>query len=169
MLFSFLLVAVVISMQFLHPWMRLTRLPLTIYELNQQIRVAGNPVNEIAGLGISPNYFSLAFYTLPALFTGLFRPLPWEHFTLWSIFVKLENLLLLYFTTITIFNWRQIRLNSTIKSLLFFVIVLSVFITLTTPNYGTLFRYRSIYIPFFLLLISIIPFRLYFRKKPISD
>jgi len=162
--FTFLISGTVLLLKYLHPWMRLERLPLTIFEINSQIASNSNQDNLISGLNILPTYFSLLIHIPSALFTGLFRPMPFESMTLWSIYIKFENLLILLFTVLTLWNYKKIQLTTQLKGMIIFIFVLAIFISLTTPNFGTLSRYRSIYMPFYIILISIIPYRIYFQK-----
>lgn len=162
--FILLTLGTVVLLKYLHPWMRLERLPLTIFEINTQISSNSNDDNLVSGLNLLPTYLSLFFHTPVALFTGLFRPLPFESMTFWSIYFKFENLLILLFTVLTFWNYKKMELTSWIKGMIFFIFILAIFISLTTPNFGTLIRYRSVYMPFYIILISIIPYRIYFQK-----
>lgn len=93
-----------------------------------------------------------------ALFSGLFRPLPWEAGTALKFFMSVENILLLILSVAALSNIPKV-LRSPNRLLLFsvalYVVILCVFLALSTPNFGTLARYRVGFLPFFFLLIAI--------------
>lgn len=93
-----------------------------------------------------------------ALFSGLYRPLPWEAGTILKFFLSLENIVLLALSAAALGNATKL-LRSPNRLLLFsatlYVVVLCVFLALSTPNFGTLARYRVGFMPFFFLLISL--------------
>jgi hypothetical protein len=88
----------------------------------------------------------------------LFRPFPWEAGNIFQIMVSIENMIMLVFFFMALVQLK--RMNTSpwrllIFSLIVYVVLACVFITLSTPNFGTLSRYRAGYIPFFALLILI--------------
>ncbi len=93
-----------------------------------------------------------------ALFSGLFRPFPWEAGTALKLLISIENMLLMVLSVTALVNVTKV-LRSPNRLLLFsaalYVVVLCVFLALSTPNFGTLARYRVGFLPFFILLISI--------------
>jgi hypothetical protein len=93
-----------------------------------------------------------------AIVSGIFRPFPWEAHTMFQWVIAIENLilLLLFITSaknITLLVKSRQRLL--LCSILLYVGVLCVFLALSTPNFGTLSRYRISFLPFLVLLISI--------------
>jgi hypothetical protein len=91
-----------------------------------------------------------------AFFSGLFRPVIWESGNVLQLLVSLENLLLLALTAMALYNFWDI-VRSPYRMLIFCTLVyvgaLCIFITLSTPNFGTLARYRVGYLPFFIFLV----------------
>ncbi len=93
-----------------------------------------------------------------ALFSGLFRPQPWEALSLLKVFGSIENFTLLILSVTALVNVKgmlRARQRVLLFSLIVYISVLSVFLALSTPNLGTLSRYRVGFLPFFFLLISI--------------
>jgi hypothetical protein len=91
-----------------------------------------------------------------SLISGLFRPFIWEARNWLQLLVSLENLLLLILTALGFYRFRLLsHFNSRILllSVLMYICALCIFITLSTPNFGTLSRYRVSYVPFFLYLL----------------
>jgi hypothetical protein len=95
-----------------------------------------------------------------ALISGLFRPFIWEAHNLFQGVVALENTVLLAAFATCIFSVKPV-LTSPHRMLFFacavYVVALSVFITLSTPNFGTLSRYRLGYLPYFIFMLLCSP------------
>lgn len=92
-----------------------------------------------------------------AFFSGLFRPLIWESTNALQFVASLENLVLLIFAITALPSLLKLRGNKDIiliLTTLVFCFVLCVFLTLSTPNFGTLIRYRVGFLPFFVFLIT---------------
>jgi len=93
-----------------------------------------------------------------ALFSGLFRPFITEMSTALQSFIALENLILLTFTASALTRVKKL-VNSQHRVLLFAIvmysILLCIFLALSTPNFGTLSRYRVGFLPYFVFLLTI--------------
>ena len=93
-----------------------------------------------------------------AIFSGLYRPFITETTTVLQLSSSIENLLLLLLTGAAL-----LRIKRTAKgkhrllvfSLVIYIVILCVFLALSTPNFGTLSRYRVGFLPFFVLLLTI--------------
>lgn len=93
-----------------------------------------------------------------ALFSGLFRPLPWEAGTMLQFFISIENFVLLILSATSLINVMKLVKSPNrllLSSTILYVAMLCVFLALSTPNFGTLARYRVAFIPFFFLLICL--------------
>jgi len=93
-----------------------------------------------------------------ALFSGLFRPLPWEARTAFQWVIAIENLVLIILFCASLPNiskFMRSHQRLLIWSTVVYVGMLCVFLALSTPNFGTLSRYRVSFLPFFFLLITI--------------
>lgn len=90
-----------------------------------------------------------------ALFSGLFRPLLLEVNGALPILVAIENSCILIATLAAL--WRsggRLRLKDPwVIGAIIFVIALASLISFSTPNFGTLSRYKVAYWPFFVLMI----------------
>lgn len=91
-----------------------------------------------------------------ALFSGLFRPLFWEASVLIQVLPGIENtILLLLFLTGT-FRFKKYFTSPhrlLILTLIAYVVLLCVLLTISAPNFGTLSRYRTGYLSFFVFII----------------
>lgn len=115
-----------------------------------------DPEDVISFNGLQPDFFNLLMHSPKAVFSGLYRPFLWEAGNLLQLVIALENFLLL---AMSMFAIRYI--NPVFKSphrllvlmVLFYTIILCAFLTLSTPNFGTLSRYRVAFLPFFVLVL----------------
>ncbi len=164
-IYAILIVVGIVGMKYLHPYMSLDRLPLTIFENHQTIAAKSSEQNLIQFSTLEPTYTSIVQNFPMAILSGLFRPLLWEHGEWISLGIRLENLTLIFLAIVSLFHIRLEHFNTLIISSFILILVLSGFLTLTTPNFGTLSRYKSIFLPHFVLLISILPFRKIVARK----
>jgi hypothetical protein len=92
-----------------------------------------------------------------ALISGLYRPFPWEAGTIFQGIIALENIILIVLSLSVWWQKRQ-RISSAdqlvLMSIVLYIILLCIFLALSTPNFGTLSRYRVGFLPFFVFLIS---------------
>jgi hypothetical protein len=108
--------------------------------------------------GLQATASSMVMNAPRALVAGLFRPFPWEASNVLQAVLAWENVGLLILAAFALTNLRK-GLTSPhrmlLVSILLYTVLLCVFLALSTPNYGTLARYRVGFLPFFVLLISI--------------
>lgn len=92
-----------------------------------------------------------------AVVFGLFRPMPFEAGNIFQLLVGLENavVLILFIVAMWKVRWNSIFQSRYLLATVLFVFFLAVFLTFSTPNFGTLSRYKVAYWPFFVLLILI--------------
>lgn len=125
---------------------------------------------------LQPEAISLVKYLPKAVLNGLFAPLPVLQGTnVLHLLAGLENLFLLIFTGWALVNWAKNRFHlkqpDILVICLFYIFTLAWLITIASPNFGSLIRYRVAYMPFFLFLILLAlenklnPIFSQFRKK----
>jgi hypothetical protein len=122
---------------------------------------------------LEPTPQSLLQNAPEALGSAIYRPFFWETTDPAYVLISVENLLLLVLTVLALiglFERKYLRLDLFLLGLLLYVVVLGVMMGLTTPNFGTLSRYRIAFLPFlvFLLLQSGILFRILARAVGFS-
>lgn len=90
-----------------------------------------------------------------ALVSGMFRPLPWETHGFIAALASAENLIFLVLTAYSAYLLvqRKVKLSRGGGLILVYSILLCVFLALSTPNFGTLSRYRIGFLPFMVLLV----------------
>ena len=92
-----------------------------------------------------------------ALISGLFRPFLWEADNGLKVLVSLENLLILVLCIASVVRIRgifQTQYTLVTLSAMVYVVLLCIFLALSTPNLGSLARYKVGFLPFLIFLIS---------------
>jgi hypothetical protein len=139
-----------------HPNLKIERIPGIIYDTHQLSLAKSDSDNVTHYTNLKPTWGSLLAHAPLAFISGLFAPLVPRLSNPFQVVAVFENLVLLVFTVFAFPGIRQIpRMPNRlwVLAILIYVVVLSVFIALSTPNVGTLVRYRVGYLPFFVLLI----------------
>lgn len=132
-----------------HPNFYLSRIVAVIVDNHDAIVMkTGGPV--IQFFDLRPTISSVVVNSPLALFSGLFRPIGWEGGSFISLGVGLENLVLLLLTGMALWNCKGS--DSKFHSILFiswilYVLVLATLLALSTPNFGTLTRFKVAYLP----------------------
>jgi hypothetical protein len=104
---------------------------------------------------LQPTPASVLRHSPKALLTGFFRPWVWEAHTLFQVAVAIENLLLAALMLTSLRHLRALPRSPhrlLVLSIVVYTVLLCVFLTLSTPNFGTLSRYRVGFLPFLVLL-----------------
>ena len=112
------------------------------------------------GIGeVNPSLGSVALKSPLVIFTCLYRPFLWESKSIMILLTSLESMLLLYFT---LYLFKKTKLTGFFKAIflnpyLLFCFVLSMIFALiigfTTFNFGTMVRYKIIFLPFFYFML----------------
>jgi hypothetical protein len=129
---------------------------LDVIRLNHQAFVAiSRPENVIHFLRDIKGWDDVIINAPWALFSGLFRPLPFEPTSITGHVSSIENIVLLLLSI-----GRLARVNTSngvertlLFSLFIYTCLLCIFLALSTPNFGTLSRYRIGFLPFFVMTI----------------
>jgi hypothetical protein len=155
----------------LHYALRLDVLPAYIAEINEEMMTASGP-GAAAFFDLSPNYQSLVLNFPKAVATSLFRPLPWEAHAPLALLASIENMLLMLFSlllaclgvyNITNTNAQPLPTSKRKKGIntwlltgcaLTFVVIMGWLLALSSPNFGTMLRYRIGYLPFYVYLVA---------------
>ena len=116
-----------------------------------------------------PNIPSMLAKAPIAIISGLFRPFLWESNNPVMIFSSIENTVIIAFTIMTIIKLKLFNFITLLKKnpiLIYsfsFALCFAFSVGLSTPNFGSLVRYRIPAIPFF--LCSLILLRYYYDEK----
>jgi len=107
---------------------------------------------------LQESWISLFLNSPWALVSGLFRPFIWEAGNSFQLLASLENLLLLTLTLTalpSLFTLHKTTDRILIFSAIMYCIILCTFLTISTPNFGTLIRYRVGFLPFIVFLVTV--------------
>lgn len=137
-----------------HPNFYISRfLQVLVTNHDDFIRIS-DPDGVIHFYTLSTDWSSILLNTPLALLSGIFRPFVWETNGLLSLLASLENLfVLVLFVTALPQVWKQ-KNEMLLLSVLVYTGMLCVFLALSTPNLGTLSRYRIGFLPYLIFLIT---------------
>jgi hypothetical protein len=147
-LLTFLLLCIGVS--FTHPNFRFENFLFVIVD-----NYNSYPEHDIVYYNLSADWTSIFVNSPWALYSGLFRPMIFEPLSSTGYLAAFENLLLL---VLVVWKLRSVRMpifanRIVVLTAIVYVVVLCVFLALSTPNLGTLSRYRVGFLSFFVLLI----------------
>ncbi|WP_146900701.1 hypothetical protein [Adhaeribacter aerolatus] len=128
-------------------------------------RSAGKPFVSFPDL--QPNLRSIISHSPAAVFHVITRPFIWEGHSFFYLLAGLENLfilLLLFAALFRLFRNGTGWLNLGVVVILIYVVVIAALIGLSTPNIGSLFRYRVAVLPFLVFLLLVVQYKWFGRK-----
>lgn len=151
---------IVLAASTLHPNFYMYRFLEVIVENNNAYTLVSYDAPFVHFNDLQPNWASIFLNSPWAMVSGLFRPFVFEVKTIFQFLISIENLVLLLLTLYnlryvqTIWNSKYILL---VASVVVYILLLAIFLTLSTPNLGTLSRYKVGFLPFLFLLLLIYP------------
>ena len=151
---SFVFMGVAVS--FLHPNFYLHRfLEVLVANHNAFVKLSDDH-NLIHYYQLNASVGSVALNSLWALVSGIFRPVIGEGRSAFGLVASLENLIVLVLFISFLWRLGEKKQPVTILGLaaISYCVVLCVFLALSTPNLGTLSRYRVGFLPFLIFMIS---------------
>lgn len=156
-LWIFIFLAISLSATLIHPNFLPSQFLGVLYNNYRDFISFSNPEDVMLFSSLQETWSSVILLSPWAFFSGIFRPFIWESTNIFQFVASLENLLLLFLTLSTIPSLRFLAKHPhrmLILACLVYCFVLSTFLTLSTPNFGTLIRYRVGFLPFFVFLIT---------------
>ncbi len=161
-LYTLLLLFTGLLLSFIHPNFHFDRI-LTVLSDNQQaLRDISSPDNLIPFIDLESGVLQFIINAPVALFGGLFMPLPWQGSGWFTPLAGLMNFTILVFF---IFKIRALKGNGfhgvNSYAIFYYITITAVLIAYSTPNFGTLERYKTGYLPFFLLWL--------FAENPLAE
>ncbi|MEM0938599.1 MAG: hypothetical protein AAF600_01825 [Bacteroidota bacterium] len=161
-------VIAVIATQFIHPHLKFDRLIQTLYKNNQTITTHTDPQKRLSIDIASPEVLSLLKEIPEAMHIGLFRPSLFDETSIWGWFHRIENTILafLFSFSVLLYLKYQPKLDlSLVISSMITMLILGTILSLSTPNFGTLVRYKNAFLPYFFLLCSVLPYKFLTTKE----
>jgi hypothetical protein len=158
---TFVFVVPIVIVSLVHPNFYPERFLQVIVENYDAFIAHSEPDNVIHFDNIDPTPVGILPHIPKAVFSGIFRPLIWEVTTAAQLAAALENVLIfILMIGAAISFWRNrksypIQGKELVVWTVVYILILDAFLTLSSPNFGTLSRYRVGFLPFLILLISI--------------
>ncbi len=156
-LFFLALIVLFASVTFLHPNFEPGYFQEVIVSNYYDFVSLSDPEDVIQYYHLTSDVGSIVMNSPLALLSGLFRPFVWESHTVFQFMSALENTFLLVLFIFTLANVKLVLASfrqPMVLALIVYIVLLCVFLALSTPNFGTLSRYRVGFIPFFVFLIT---------------
>jgi hypothetical protein len=145
---------------FIHPNFNLSVIAEVLVTNNEAFMKVSSYEDVIHYADLHASVSSLLLNSPWALISGLYRPFIWEATSITQAVAACENILLLILTGIALVRWQQVK-QSDFRILVLAVVVYSVmlciFLALSSPNFGTLARYKVGFLPFLVLALSANP------------
>lgn len=166
---------VILLTTLLHPNLNFDRILIVLVENYRTFEIVSPPENFVNLGNLEPEWLVLAKISPLAVFSGLFRPFPWETPLFPGILAGIENLVIAALSMVAIVRMRRFfpkRNYLYIAAALVFISVMSFFLTVSTPNFGSLARYKVGFMPFYLVIIFDILFRslpAHCRRRQVQD
>jgi len=124
---------------------------------HNQFAAISDPANLIHYNNLRPSARSIVLNSPWALCSGLFRPFLWEADNVWKAITAFENLFILVLFLSSLTQGRNLVRSKhlwLVLSVIIYIIFLCIFLALSTPNLGSLARYKIGFIPFLIFLIT---------------
>jgi hypothetical protein len=150
--FIFLLLTIGVSLS--HPNFYLSRFLNVLITNHDDFLKISRPDGLIHYYDLTASWGSILINSPWALLSGLFRPVVWETSGMIPLMASLENLFLLVLAFACFFRKGPLSNNLLLLSAWVYITLLCIFLALSTPNLGTLSRYRTGFLPFFVFIIS---------------
>ena len=153
----------------IHPNFYPKRFLEVIYQSNLEFMELTSPENAVHFYDLQPSAASVLGNLPRALVAGLFRPFVWEAHNIPSFLASMENLILLFVALTAVPALRRFpgsRFRLLTLAVLTYSLLLAAFLALSTPNFGTLSRYKIGFLPFLLfVMIYKNPFLKYWQDR----
>lgn len=123
-----------------------------IYEYSLE---AGKLAYQLEDMG--PEIFKIIKNSPEALWAGLARPYLWEIPNNLALLMGLENFFILILCSGKAFRIAQTpgKINATLVALLVYILLSATLVALIAPNWGTLSRYKAVFLPFWILFLTV--------------
>ena len=147
---------VVLAASRLHPNLYVERIGQVIAANYHSYEMLSSSDKMVQLEGMDGSTLSIVRNAPKALFYGLYAPLLGAYNAFWVLSV-LENWFLLILTMMALYGWgteRKFIINSSVFLGIAFVGVMAILLAMTAPNIGTLVRYKTGFLPVFLLLLA---------------
>jgi hypothetical protein len=142
----------------LHPNFYPERFMEVVVDSYYQFQAISDQNDVIHYRSLKPSAVSILQNAPWALFSGLYRPIFFEAETIFQWIIAMENFLLLILSVIAVRKIKKVMITRhrlILFSIMVYTLLLCLFLALSTPNFGTLSRYRVGFIPFFVFILCL--------------
>lgn len=149
-------ILLIIAGSFLHPNFSLSRIIGVLHENHVDIIRLSDSRNIIPFIPFNNPFYGFLVNIPISLFGGLFMPLPFQGKALITLAPGFLNLAVLLLTMLVLYRkiiFPMDRSRWLVYGIILYIITLSVMMAYSTPNFGTLERYKVSYLPLFLFLV----------------
>lgn len=154
--FIFFIPLFVVSL--LHPNFYLDRFIDVVVSSYNEFQAISDPEDLIHYNALKATPLSLVENMPWALLSGMFRPFVTEVHNVLQFLIAMENLVLLVLFLSAIIGLKKLKHTShrmVFFSIIIYCMILCIFLALSTPNFGTLSRYRVGFLPFLVFLLTV--------------
>ncbi|HZI24425.1 MAG TPA: hypothetical protein VFD46_05085, partial [Chryseolinea sp.] len=158
MLWCLIFTIPLLLMSILHPNFYYERFMEVVVSNYYEFQEISDPEDVIHYDGLRATPLSMLQHSPWALFSGLFRPFVTEVHSSLQWFLAIENLILLALAAGAVTQIKKAMASPhslLLFSIVMYSILLCVFLALSTPNFGTLSRYRVGFLPYFAFVLMI--------------
>jgi hypothetical protein len=155
-LYGVLVSSIIFITTYLHPNLRLERVMHVLVDNYSMVQAISRPEKTINLNGLTADFHGIAKNLPQAVVAGLFRPFVWEAGYGLSLWIGVENLVVLALTIMAlpgIVLLPQRKDYLLLLGALVFILVMAALLAISAPNFGSLSRYRVGFMPFYLLLV----------------
>ncbi len=142
----------------IHPNLKGSNFLDSMVATHNEIYERSEPEDLIAYHKLDPTVSSVLANMPLAIYSGLYRPGLWDAGNVFQYWVGFENLILMILTIgalFRLFTNKRFPHKILIFSMITYILILASFMALSSPNFGTLARYKIAFLPFFIYLITV--------------
>lgn len=165
--FSFFVLTIIVT-SFIHPNLRLDNFLEVIVDNYHKMIAISDPGDVFVFKDLDAGIVSFIKNAPIALYNGLFKPLPWEVDGVLKMIHASENfvlMLLVIFGLPAIGYLNKGNVGYLVVAVIVYILLLSTLLAFSTPNYGTLARYNTSFMPFLVyILLADPPLGYVYRK-----
>ena len=163
---SVLFLVLISSTQFIHPYLTINRLSWTLYHNNQTFYKKGATQMDI--VIEDESRISVLKEVPKALHAGFFRPSVLDQTPVWGWIHRIENFILTVLIFLSLMLWIKLKPkvdSPLLTAAIICILILAVALPLSSPNFGSLVRYKNAYLPYLFLICSILPYQFLTSKS----
>lgn len=147
----------VVGISVLHPNFYYYRILTVVVDNYHAYLTMSAPEDVIQFSSLEPTLLSMAINAPWAIISGFFRPFVWEASTIFQVMSGFESLVLMGLGLMALVRFKRWikEFHELHLAVLVYLIILAAFLAFSTPNFGSLSRYRIGFTPFLWLVLLV--------------